>query len=91
MGWNTGAIVSDAEQVKYITLPAAADEFVGREQETRAQLDAAKSAAQLLLRTGVVGTDKKFAVELSGHASPGHRGEEDHGLDLISVVITQQR
>lgn len=82
--------MSDAEHVKHMALPDTR-EFVGHEKETQAQLAAAKEAAQLLLRSGAVGTNKKFAVDLSGQASPGHRGEEDHGLDLISVVITQQR
>lgn len=53
-------------------------------------LNVAKATTRALIDTGVVGKDKDFSINFSGHVNPNHEPVEGSANDWLQISITQK-
>lgn len=59
-------------------------------KDTEEAFEEGRSAAEMILGSGVVGSkDKRYVVAVNGHSNPGHEPVQGMANDYITVSVTQ--
>jgi hypothetical protein len=85
MSWTAQLLAVNGEvTVRY------ADPSLENNDEARAQFVAASELAGKLIDTGVVGENKNYVINVSGHANPDHEPAEGFANDTVTIQVYQQ-
>lgn len=88
MSWSaSGTITSKEGEPTKVEITGSPQSGHGGPESQRA-LDAARTAAQRLIETGIVG-EGQFRVCLSGHSNPENKPAAGWSNDFVSITIGQ--
>ena len=83
MSWSVSGTLPEG------TLESLRVSALAQNPECGDQFDAVAAAVQSIIDSGAVGKNKRFVVNMSGHANPGHEPREGWANDCVTFSLSQ--